>query len=357
MSPASGSYVLFSVEGGDLFSYQLIHMTGTVKLIELPIEEKHVPNIFLNAVMVNDRQIFMDTKQVVVPPVKNFLQVEVKSDREQYQPGEEGTLSVTTKDADGNPVAAELALSLSDESVSYIQQDYAGDPRQFFFGEKRSQTVQTFSTFQQKSYVDLKRRDFDDRERQELGNKLEFDAVGGAMAQSESNGSRSGCTAPPPAVAGARKNARVAEKALAKEALAAPEEAAVEVRTDFRATAFWKPDVVTDKTGIATVRVKYPDSLTAWKATARVASNSNQFGIADATTRTRKPLIVRLQAPRFFVVGDHVTISGVINNNTEKAFSVSTTLEASGLAIRGSRIKDDFGNCRTQQRKTCRLEC
>ena len=90
--PASGSYVLFSVEGGDLFSYQLIHMTGTVKLIELPIEEKHVPNIFLNAVMVNDRQIFMDTKQVVVPPVKNFLQVQVKSDREQYQPGEEGTL-------------------------------------------------------------------------------------------------------------------------------------------------------------------------------------------------------------------------------------------------------------------------
>ncbi len=337
--PASGSYVLFSVEGGDLFSYQLIHMTGTVKLIELPIEEKHVPNIFLNAVMVNDRQIFMDTKQVVVPPVKNFLQVQVKSDREQYQPGEEGTLSVTTKDADGNPVAAELALSLSDESVSYIQQDYAGDPRQFFFGEKRSQTVQTFSTFQQKSYVDLKRRDFDDRERQELGNKLEFDAVGGAMAQSESKVGADQAAPPPPAVAGARRNARVAEKALAKEALAAPEEAAVEVRTDFRATAFWKPDVVTDKTGIATVRVKYPDSLTAWKATARVASNSNQFGIGDATTKTRKPLIVRLQAPRFFVVGDRVTISGVINNNTEKAFSVSTTLEASGLAIGEAGLK------------------
>ena len=137
-----------------------------------------------------------------------------------------------------------------------------------------------------------------------------------------------------------RSNSNVAaKKALAKEGMAAPEEAAVEVRTDFRATAFWKPDVVTDKTGIATVRVKYPDSLTAWKATARVASNANQFGIGDATTRTRKPLIVRLQAPRFFVVGDRVTISGVINNNTEKAFSVSTTLEASGLAIGEAGLK------------------
>ena len=33
-----------------------------------------------------------DTKQLVVPPVQQFLTVDVKSDREQYQPREEGTL-------------------------------------------------------------------------------------------------------------------------------------------------------------------------------------------------------------------------------------------------------------------------
>ena len=151
---------LFSIEGGDLYSYQLVQITGTVKLIELPIEEKYVPNIFLNGLMVNQRQIYQDTKQVVVPPTKNFLNVEVKSDREQYQPQEEGTLSITTKDADGNPIAAEVALSVSDESVSYIQQDYAGDPRQFFFGRKAYQAVQTFSTFQQKSFVDYEKMIF-----------------------------------------------------------------------------------------------------------------------------------------------------------------------------------------------------
>ncbi len=41
--PTSDRYVLFTVEGEDLYSYQLVHVTGTVKLIELPIEEKHVP--------------------------------------------------------------------------------------------------------------------------------------------------------------------------------------------------------------------------------------------------------------------------------------------------------------------------
>ena len=135
--PDSDRYVLFSVEAEDLFSYQLVHVTGTAKLIELPIKEKHVPNIYLSAAMVSDAQLFIDTKQVVVPPVQHFLSVDVKSDREQYQPREEGTLSITAKDANGKPVSAEIALGLIDESVKYIQQDYAGDPRQFYFGSKR----------------------------------------------------------------------------------------------------------------------------------------------------------------------------------------------------------------------------
>src|SRR4030095_7023253 len=87
----------------------------------------------------------------------------------------------------------------------------------------------------------------------------------------------------------------------------------VQVRSDFGSTIFWQPDVHTDSNGSASITVKYPDSLTTWQATARVASTGNQFGIGNTATRTKQPLIVRLQAPRFFVVGDQVTVSGVIN--------------------------------------------
>jgi hypothetical protein len=102
----------------------------------------------------------------------------------------------------------------------------------------------------------------------------------------------------------------------------------VVVRSDFRSTVFWQPDIITDNNGQATVQVKYPDSLTTWKATARAATTGNQFGIADATTRTRQPLIVRLEAPRFFVVGDTVTISAVVNNNTDEPMDVKVALNA-----------------------------
>ena len=89
----------------------------------------------------------------------------------------------------------------------------------------------------------------------------------------------------------------------------------------------------TDGNGTAAIKVKYPDSLTTWQATARVASTGNQFGIGNTATRTKQPLIVRLQAPRFFVVGDQVTVSGVINNNTDQPMKVATALNAVGVDI------------------------
>jgi hypothetical protein len=151
--PVADRYVLFSVEGEDLFSYQVVHVTGNTKLIEVPIEEKHIPNIYLSALMISDANAYSDTKQVVVPPVERFLQVAVNADREQYQPREEGTLAISAKDVYGRPVSAEIALGLVDESVKYIQQDYAGDPRQFYYGQKRQHRVQTSSTLDQKSYA------------------------------------------------------------------------------------------------------------------------------------------------------------------------------------------------------------
>src|SRR6185436_4985599 len=60
-----------------------------------------------------------------------------------------------------------------------------------------------------------------------------------------------------------------------------------------------------------------------------------QFGIGSGTTRTKQPLIVRLQAPRFFVVGDQVTVSAVINNNTDQSMPVMPALSAEGLTVAG----------------------
>ncbi len=365
--PTNDRYVLFSLEGDDLYDYRLLHVTGTVKLIELPIAEQHVPNVFLNTAMIDSGQIFTDTKEVVVPPVQQFLEVTVTPDRELYQPREEGTLAITTRDINGNPMATELALGLVDASVFYIQQDYAGDPRQFYFGAKRQNQVQTQSSFQPKSYVKLiennekqliderylqrsnydQHRDIEEREHQMIGGKAglqemsadknEFakrkSTAAGAIRQlalSRFDDMRISKESDLPA-----QMADASGLAAAIQPLTTNNAAAVQVRHDFRSTIFWQPDIITDSNGQAVIKIKFPDSLTTWQATARAVTTGNHFGIATATMRTQQPLIVRLQAPRFFTVGDRTIISAVINNNTDKAMEVSTTLEAEGITISG----------------------
>lgn len=374
--PSADRYVLFSTEADDLYSYQLLHLTGTVQLVEIPIEQKHVPNVFLQAQMVWDRQIYTDQKQLIVPPTKNFLTVDVKADREQYQPREDGTLTINTRDENGKGVAAEIALGLVDESVFYIQSDYAGDPRQFYFGTKRSVQVQNFNTFQQKRYIRLisgqqpkqlveesqlqelrakgERRQnesdrFDQNAAQPVSEAIALDSVSTGAEFGRAEGKVGAVNAPKPAAPGAPA------KSLAKkrDSGAKDEERAglddfkeaqkgqsgseppVQVRSDFRSTVFWQPDITTDSQGRAVVKIKYPDNLTSWKALARVVTPDSQFGIAEATTRTKQPLIIRLQAPRFFLMGDLTVVSGVINNNTDKAMTVLPSLSASGLNITG----------------------
>jgi alpha-2-macroglobulin len=352
--PVADRYVLFSVEGEDLFSYQVVHVTGNTKLIEVPIEEKHIPNIYLSAVMISDANAYSDNKQVVVPPVERFLQVAVNADREQYQPREEGTLAISAKDVYGRPVSAEIALGLVDESVKYIQQDYAGDPRQFYYGQKRQHRVQTSSTLDQKSYaryVEVEPGELRDK-REEVNEYDDAPAVrrkdargarpSGALSESNYAVDRLASKEIKSLPVQGRQATNLA--LLAPGASPAPgvasgaQEPAVQVRSDFRSTILWLPDVKTDADGTATVKVKYPDSLTTWSATARVVTAGNQFGIGNSTTRTKQPLIVRLQAPRFFVVGDQVTVSGVINNNTNEAMTVMPALNADGLSVTGLLI-------------------
>jgi uncharacterized protein YfaS (alpha-2-macroglobulin family)/tetratricopeptide (TPR) repeat protein len=352
--PTNDRYVLFSVEGEDLFSYKVVHVEGNTKLIELPIEEKYVPNIYLSAVMISDANWYSDTKQVVVPPVERFLSVAVKADREQYQPREEGTLAITAKDVNGRPVSAEIALGLVDESVQYIQQDYAGDPRQFYYGQKRTLGVQTQATLSQKAYARLvevapgqlvDRRDAGakdeidvtsavaERGRQQISFNGGISGIGGRLMELPINGRQvNSLYTLSPGVANAEY---AVGKAAESVSVTEQEEPAVQVRSDFRSTILWLPDVKTDADGAAIVKVKYPDSLTTWTATARVATAGNQFGFGNSSTRTKQPLIVRLQAPRFFVVGDQVTVSGVINNNTDETMSVTPALNAEGLTVTG----------------------
>ncbi|MBX7219375.1 MAG: alpha-2-macroglobulin [Blastocatellia bacterium] len=366
-TPISDSYVLLCVEGADLDSYQVVHVTGNVKLVEVPVTKKDIPVMFFTALMVDEANVNLTVKQAIVPPAEQFLTVDVQPDKAEYLAREEGTFTITARNFEGKPVSAEVGLGVFDESVTYIQQDYAQDPRKFFYGAIQRGISQPFSMFQQKRIARL--IEGKDKELQEddlnLGKRSESERRDGPAAPAAATLSRQmslEADSKAKTIGGIGYSTAGGEKAdfgfIAKDergssvfrgnvfkerklqdkktdSLQEQTVANVLVRNDFRSSIFWKPDLVTDANGKAVVKVKFPDTLTTWKATARAVTENTLVGSGTGTTRTKQPLIVRLQTPRFFVENDLAVVSAVINNNTDKPITVTPVIQTEGISITG----------------------
>ena len=349
--PTPGRWVMLTTSADSILETRVLRMDGTARLVQLQVDERHVPNFVVTASSVFNRRLASEQERVVVPPVEHFLEVTVRPDREEYEPRQEGTLTITTKTADGKPLPAEVAVAVTDDAVTAIQQDMAGDPRQFFYGDTRPAMLNVSAGLHSQRYVKLteeekkrqeEQEEADGRGREEshayakgraLGGVVANDAVAEAITVTASAPAMPQ-GAPPPAPPPPPPSPVAPPVAATGQGAASAIE--VQVRSDFRSTAFWKPDVVTDANGTATVSFRYPEALTTWRATARAVTTGSAFGIGSSTARTNLPLLVRLQAPRFFVAGDRVTISAVINNNTAEAMSVTPVLDAEGLTGGGA---------------------
>ena len=112
--------------------------------------------------------------------------------------------------------------------------------------------------------------------------------------------------------------------------------AGISVRRHFPDTAYWNPAVVTDAQGRAKVSFVMPDTLTTWRATVRGVTMDTAVGEAVSMARVSKDLLVRLQAPRFLVQGDRVTLSALAHNYTRSQQSLQVWLRAPGLSLRGA---------------------
>lgn len=109
----------------------------------------------------------------------------------------------------------------------------------------------------------------------------------------------------------------------------------IQVRTRFEDTAFWRPAVMTDAEGRATVEVQLPDNLTEWRATVTAISAATQVGRSTAQVRARKPLMARLALPMYMVEGDRQRIQGRISNESPERHRVQVRFQASGVEVSG----------------------
>ena len=348
VSQYPNAHVWLGIEGDRIYSSQLVLVRNRSRLVSVPIKDEHSPNVFITANLVKDAMLWRHQKEVVVPPEDRFIDVKITSKKKSYLPGEDAEFTLVATDHKGEPVDCELSLGLVDSSVYYIQPEYAQDIRKHFYGNKRRLAINTNSSFSSFRYKrepteEEKKRDEalqrgGTREKQFHGQQMEQGAAqNGAVRGRRALAMEPG--APMLAAKGAAPPMPGADRAGGIGGAGAPSPLVeAVVREDFRATAFWQPAIRTGADGKAVASVKFPDSLTDWTATARAVTPNTAVGNVTYNTQTKKNIIVRLQAPRFFQEKDELLVSAVVHNYLDKDKEVRVSLRQSGLQLTGDPV-------------------
>lgn len=95
----------------------------------------------------------------------------------------------------------------------------------------------------------------------------------------------------------------------------------IQIRKNLNETAFFFPQLQTDKDGNVSFNFKAPEALTKWKLQLLAHTKTLESSVKQLETVTQKELMVMPNAPRFLREGDQITISTKIANLTEKELS------------------------------------
>jgi hypothetical protein len=85
------------------------------------------------------------------------------------------------------------------------------------------------------------------------------------------------------------------------------------IRSDFRETAFFLPDLLTDRDGSVMLRFTMPDALTRWKLMGLAHTTDLKTAQFTREVITQKPVMVVPNLPRFLRAGDRITLTAKIN--------------------------------------------
>jgi hypothetical protein len=85
------------------------------------------------------------------------------------------------------------------------------------------------------------------------------------------------------------------------------------LRTDFRETAFFFPDLLTDRDGSVVLRFTMPDALTRWNFMGLAHTADLKTAQFPQSAITQKPLMVVPNLPRYLRQGDQITLTAKVN--------------------------------------------
>ncbi|WP_299624783.1 alpha-2-macroglobulin family protein [uncultured Tenacibaculum sp.] len=129
----------------------------------------------------------------------------------------------------------------------------------------------------------------------------------------------------------------------------------IEARKNLQETAFFYPQLVTDKDGNVSFNFTIPEALTKWKLQLLAHSKNLHTATETLETVTQKELMVIPNTPRFLREKDQITVSAKISNLTDKELQGTSQLLITD-PITGKAIDTDLNNLETQKSFTVDAE-
>ncbi len=288
------STALITVERGGILKKEVVKLTNNSTVYKLPITLDMAPDAFVSVTVIKGEDEHNFTAafrtgllQLNVDADRLHLQVTVKSDREKAGPREQVTYKIHVADYAGNPIQAEVGLALVDESILALLPDDLPSLMGYFYS-RQGLGVRTANSL----IFNI------DQQTQEIINVKK----GGGKGGDDYSG-------------------------------------IFTIRQNFVTTPLWQPSVITDSNGDATVTVTLPDQLTTFVLDARAYTlpmgdtHTTLVGQTTHSLTSTRPLLIRPEVPRFYVVGDSSILSAIVNNNTDLPQDVAVSAEISGADV------------------------
>ncbi|MDZ4203865.1 MAG: alpha-2-macroglobulin family protein [Bacteroidales bacterium] len=335
--------VLMEVElKGKIIETRKIRLKQNTQLIEVPVIKEHRGNFRILFTSVALNRSFTEEIIVEVPRTDRQLNIKLETMRSKLEPGSKEEWSFLITDGENKPAIAELLAGMYDASLdALIPHAWAlniserGYQRmnwtsQHAFGSRKSRyfsfrtppaLIPYFREYDQLHWFGFNQFGYYRYAMHDMKGMLhtmrpamapEAEGPQGQVTEAGENLDAGGQAVPSPDIP---NQSSVVEMP------------AMMLRRDFRETAFFFPQLVTDKTGNTKLQFTLPESFTRWKMMGLGHNKDLRKGsIVQEFVSSREVMVVP-NAPRFFRQGDQTMFQAKVVNTTAEPISAMALLE------------------------------
>lgn len=319
-----------------------LSLSNEIKTISIPVTEDCYGDIGITAIFVRNGKCYNYKQTIYVPRENKKLDVDFITFRDKTTPGAEESWQLKITDKSGKAADAELLTTIYDASLdSYVSHSlrmwpyssynlkdnfsangfgFCADSWIKYINPKNSYVLTPYPNPYFFDCLNVYYTSYDRRYKEVCFSAVERT---GAAVQDESLELNDIQMA-----AGAVNM----DMDFEEESVPGPTEEAeafanAEVRTNFNETAFFCPDLTTDKEGNIFVKFTMPESLTRWNILGIAHTKDMQIGDFEKTMVTQKKVSITPNWPRFLREGDEMYFSAKIANLTENTINGKARIE------------------------------